>query len=150
MQTAIDLLRSHQLVATPAISSVAYELEAAQAAFTQTVLPRYRSQLVATFSNRAFYAIEHVECLAMQTFLRQLQMRVTLGSVIWLHDGVWIPNEVSASDIQFAERATLQALSLSVEDEQLFQVRRLCRTQDCASPRGPFSGKNYCCSGPYP
>ena len=39
VQTAIDLLRSHQLVATPAISSVAYELEAAQAAFTQTVLP---------------------------------------------------------------------------------------------------------------
>ena len=125
VHTATDLLRSHQLAATPAISSVAYELEAAQAAFTQTVLPRYRAQLAATFSNRAFYAIEHVECLAMQTFLRQLQMRVTLGSVIWLHDGVWIPDDVSESDILFAERATLQALSLSIDDERLFQVRRL-------------------------
>ena len=85
----------------------------------------------------------------MQTFLRQLQMRVTLGSVIWLHDGVWIPNEVSASDIQFAERATLQALSLSVEDEQLFQVRRLDALAERAlaelriAPRraAPFQGR---------
>ena len=40
VQTAMELLRTHQSVATSAIYSVAYELEAAQAAFTQTVLPR--------------------------------------------------------------------------------------------------------------
>ena len=133
LQAAVGLLQRHQLTATPAMYAVAYELEAAQAAFTQTVLPRYRSQLSSTFANRAFYAIEHVECLAMQTFLVQLQMRVTLSSVIWLHDGVWIPNEVSGDDIRFAERATLSALSLAEDDERLFQVRKLDSLAECAT-----------------
>ena len=101
------------------------KLEAAQAAFTQTMLPWYRARLASTFSNRAFCAIEHVECLAMQTFLCQLQMRVTLSSVIWLHDGVWIPENVPESDILFAERATLQELSLTIDDTRFFQVRTL-------------------------
>ena len=140
--TAADLLQSHRLVASPAILAVAYELEAAQVAFTNTILPKHRNRLASTFSNRAFYAIEHVECLAMQTFLRQLQMRGTLSSVIWLHDGVWIPDTIPESDIMFAERATLQELSLSVDDTRFFQVRALeepaTRAQNSlrSAPRG--------------
>ena len=94
-----------------------------------------------------FYAIEHVECLAMQTFLCQLQMRVTLSSVLWLHDGVWIPDTVTKEDIQFAERATLQELSLSIDDTCFFQVRALdepaqrARNSLRSAPRGDAPAK---------
>ena len=48
----------------------------------------------------------------MQIFLVQLQQRVTLRSVIWLHDGAWIPSEVEERDIRFAESVMLQAFSV--------------------------------------
>ena len=115
---------SLRIGATPGLYSLAYEIEAARDAFTQSALPQYRSQLDTTFANRSFYAIEHVECLAMQTFLMQLQMRITLESVIWLH-GVWIPCAVSRHEIQYAEQAMLRTLSLTTDDEPFFRVRRL-------------------------
>ena len=61
----------------------------------------------------------------MQTFLLQLQMRMTLESVLWLHDGVWIPSDVSSHDIRYAERAMLRTLCLKEEDESFFRVRQL-------------------------
>ena len=125
IQAAEGLLLRQQLITTPAINAIAYELTAACAAFTATVLPRFRSHWPTCFHNRAFFATEHVECLAMQIFLVQLQQRVTLHSVIWLHDGVWIPSEVMAHDVRFAERAMLRALSLVEEGESLFQVCQL-------------------------
>ena len=78
----------------------------------------------------------------MQTFLRQLQMRVTLASVLWLHDGIWIPDTVTKADIRFAERATLQEFSLTNDDTVFFQVRALDDAAQCArnnlrnAPRG--------------
>ena len=144
---ATDLLQSHQLVASPAALAVAYELEAAQAVFTNSILPKHRDRLITTFSNRAFYAIGHVECLAMQTFLCQLQMRVTLSSVLWLHDGVWIPDTVTKEDIKFAERATLHELSLLIDDTCFFQVRALdepaqrARNSLRSAPRGDAPAK---------
>ena len=139
---AAGLLLSHQLVASPAALAIAYELEAAQAVFTASILPKHRGRLTTTFSNRAFFAIEHIECLVMQTFLRQLQMRVTLASVLWLHDGIWIPDTVTKADIRFAERATLQEFSLTNDDTVFFQVRALDDAAQCAqnnlrnAPRG--------------
>ena len=72
-----------------------------------------------------FFATEYVECMAMQIFLVQLQQRVTLRSVIWLHDGVWIPSEVEERDIRFAERVMLQAFSVRSEGETLLHVCQL-------------------------
>ena len=95
IQAAEGLFLRQQLITTPAINAIAYDLTAACAAFTETVSPHFRSHLPTCFHNRSFFAAEHVECLAMQTFLVQLQQRVTLHSVIWLHDGVWIPSEVT-------------------------------------------------------
>ena len=133
--TAAGLLQSRQFMVSPTVLQLAYELEAARDAFTSTMMSKYRARLVSTFSNRAFYAIEHIECLAMQTFLRQLQMRNTVCSVIWLHDGVWIPQDISDSDILFAERATLQDLALTIDDTRFFRVRTLeglaKRAQEC-------------------
>ena len=123
MQAADEQLRRQQLVTTPAINAIAYEqLTAACAAFTATVLPCLRSRLPTCFRNRAFFATEYVECTAMQIFLVQLQQRVTLRSVIWLHDGVWIPSEVEERDIRFAERVMLQAFSVRSERETLLHV----------------------------
>ena len=125
MQTADDQLRRQQLVTTPAINAIAYELTAACAAFTTSVLPCLRSRLPTCFRNRAFFATEYVECMAMQIFLVQLQQRVTLRSVIWLHDGVWIPSEVEERDIRFAESVMLQAFSVRSEGETLLHVCQL-------------------------
>ena len=72
MQAAEEQLRRPQLVTTPAINAIAYELTAACAAFTATVLPCLRSHLPTCFRNRAFFATEYVECMAMQIFLVQL------------------------------------------------------------------------------
>ena len=74
MQAAEDQLRRQQLVTTPAINAIAYELTAACAAFTTSVLPCLRSRLPTCFRNRAFFATEYVECMTML----QLQQRVTL------------------------------------------------------------------------
>ena len=60
MQTADDQLRRQQLVTTPAINAIAYELTAACAAFTTSVLPCLRSRLPTCFRNRAFFATEYV------------------------------------------------------------------------------------------
>ena len=125
MQAAEDQLRRQQLVTTPAINAIAYELTAACAAFTTSVLPCLRSRLPTCFRNRAFFATEYVECMAMQIFLVQLQQRVTLRSVIWLHDGVWIPSEVEERDIRFAESVMLQAFSVRSEGETLLHVCQL-------------------------
>ena len=125
MQAADDQLRRQQLVTTPAINAIAYELTAACAAFTTSVLPCLRSRLPTCFRNRAFFATEYVECMAMQIFLVQLQQRVTLRSVIWLHDGVWIPSEVEERDIRFAESVMLQAFSVRSEGETLLHVCQL-------------------------
>ena len=125
MQAGDDQLRRQQLVTTPAINAIAYELTAACAAFTTSVLPCLRSRLPTCFRNRAFFATEYVECMAMQIFLVQLQQRVTLRSVIWLHDGVWIPSEVEERDIRFAESVMLQAFSVRSEGETLLHVCQL-------------------------
>ena len=46
-------------------------------------------------------------------------------SVIWLHDGVWIPSEVEERDIRFAESVMLQAFSVRSEGETLLHVCQL-------------------------
>ena len=124
-------LSTYQLPLTPTLSSLAYEIEAARNTYTRFSLPKFRQQLETTFANRNFFAVDHVECLAMQAFLVQLQMRTTLGSVIWLHDAVWIPREVPINDIRFAERVMLQSLNLCSDDEPFCRVSQL----DC--PKSP-------------
>ena len=47
-------------------------------------------------------------------------------SAIWLHDGMWIPKEVSANLIVDAERAMLHTLQLDNHDNPpLFRIREL-------------------------
>ena len=119
MQAADDQLRRQQLVTTP----VPMLLRMNSLLLAQ--LSQHRSRLPTCFRNRAFFATEYVECMAMQIFLVQLQQRVTLRSVIWLHDGVWIPSEVEKRDICFAESVMLQAFSVRSEGETLLHVCQL-------------------------
>ena len=59
----------------------------------------------------------------MLTFYKELTRRVHLKSVIWLHDGLWIPKEVSLETILMAERSMLQQLQL--EQTPLFRIKDL-------------------------
>ena len=59
----------------------------------------------------------------MLTFCKELTRRVHLKSVIWLHDGLWIPKEVSLETILTAERSMLQQLQL--EQAPLFRIKDL-------------------------
>ena len=59
----------------------------------------------------------------MLTFYKELTRRVHLKSVIWLHDGLWIPKEVPLETIVTAEQSMLQQLQL--EQTPLFRIKDL-------------------------
>jgi hypothetical protein len=67
--------------------------------------------------------LEWYEEYVMLTFYKELTRRVHLKSVIWLHDGLWIPKEISLEAILTAERAMLQQLQL--EQTPLFRIKDL-------------------------
>ena len=93
-------------------------------AFTASFLPILRPSLEVTFGNRHFYAAEAVESILMKQFISELQSFEYLSSVIWLHDGVWIPKTISYSSIRQVEKAMLNLFQL-FGMEPVFQIRDL-------------------------
>jgi hypothetical protein len=59
----------------------------------------------------------------MMTFYKELTRRVQLKSVIWLHDGLWIPKEVPIGAISTAEQIMLHQLQL--EQTPVFRTNDL-------------------------
>ena len=59
----------------------------------------------------------------MLTFYKELTRRYHLRSVIWLHDGLWIPIEVPTSVILIAEQSMLHLLQL--ERTAVFRIQDL-------------------------
>ena len=70
-----------------------------------------------------FRVLEWYEEYVMLTFYKELTRRVHLKSVIWLHDGLWIPKEIPLEAILTAERIMLQQLQL--EQTPLFRIKDL-------------------------
>ena len=71
----------------------------------------------------------------MLTFYKELTRRVHLKSVIWLHDGLWVPKEVPLEAILTAEQIMLQQLQL--EQTPLFRIKDLCtETNEIADALG--------------
>ena len=60
-----------------------------------------RRDLEVSFRNRNYHACETVESQFMQAFYRSLCTREQLISAIWLHDGMWVNQEVSDDAIRF-------------------------------------------------
>ena len=71
--------------------------------------------------------LEWYEEYVMLTFYKELTRRVHLKSVIWLHDGLWIPKEIPQEAILTAERIMLQQLQL--EQTPSFESKTLVQRQ---------------------
>ena len=61
----------------------------------------------------------------MISYYKELTKRCHLTSVIWLHDGIWIPRNISQQVIIEAERAMLDQLQVSMSNSPLFSIREL-------------------------
>ena len=92
-------------------------------AIVDTHLPRLRPQYYSSDRGATFRVLEWYEEHVMLTFYKELTRRVHLKSVIWLHDGLWIPKEVPLEAILTAERAMLHQLQL--EQTPLFRIKDL-------------------------
>ena len=98
-------------------------IEGATRKLVGTHLPRLRPSYHSSDKGATFRVLEwHEECV-MLTFYKELTRRVHLKSVIWLHDGLWIPKEVPLEIILTAERSMLQQLQL--EQTPLFRIKNL-------------------------
>ena len=117
------LERDFGLSCPTALLHLSTKIESATRAVVDTHLPRLRTQYYSSDRGATFRVLEWYEEHVMLTFYKELTRRVHLKSVIWLHDGLWIPKEVSLEAILTAERAMLHQLQL--EQTPLFRIKDL-------------------------
>ena len=72
-----------------------------------------------------FRTLEWYEEHIMISYYKELTRRCHVTSAIWLHDGLWLPKEISPQLIYEAERAMLHQLQLDSCDPPLFSLREL-------------------------
>ncbi len=89
------------------ITSLFWEIETLRDIHPPTILHDHRSSLGVSFRNRSYHACETVESYFMQQFYRNLSKREQISSAIWLHDGIWVNQEVSEDAIRLAEAEAL-------------------------------------------
>ena len=106
-----------------ALLHLSAKIESATRAVVATHLPRLRPRYHSSDRGATFRVLEWYEEYVMLTFYKELTRRVHLKSVIWLHDGLWIPKGISLEAILTAERVMLQQLQL--EQTPLFRIKDL-------------------------
>ena len=107
----------------PAILHLSTKIEGATRALIDIHLPRLRPQYDSSDRGATFRVLEWYEERVMMTFYKELTRRVHLKSVIWLHDGLWIPKEVPIGAISTAEQIMLHQLQL--EQTPVFRINDL-------------------------
>ena len=117
------LERDLRIPCPTALLHLSTKIESATRAIVDTHLPRLRPQYDYSDRGATFRVLEWYEEHVMLTFYKELTRRVHLNSVIWLHDGLWIPKEISIETISTAERAMLHQLQL--EQSPLFRTNDL-------------------------
>ena len=99
---------------TPEIEAIAYELESVRDVITASTLQHERPHQDSTGANKRFFALEYLESQFMIAFLSEIKKRARCVSIIWLHDGLWVPKELSNSLLlgceQIAARQTFPTL----------------------------------------
>ena len=99
---------------TPEIEAIAYELESVRDVITASTLQHERPHQNSTGANKHFFALEYLESQFMIAFLSEIKKRTRCVSIIWLHDGLWVPKELSNSLLlgceQIAARQTFPTL----------------------------------------
>ena len=88
-------------------ASIFREIETLRDIHMPKILGANRQELAVSFRNRNYHACETAESQFMHTFYRSLCTREQISSAIWLHDGMWVNQEVSDSAIRIAETDAL-------------------------------------------
>ena len=97
------------------VIALSYELEAARDTVRNEWASRLRPQLQGTYANRNFFVLEEIEQHFMTAFLQEIQMRVYDASILWLHDGIWVPSSISDSLLRQAEVIAARKIGLPVD-----------------------------------
>ena len=79
------------------IETIAYELETVRDVVTARTRLHGRPYQESTGANKHFFALEYLESQFMVAFLSEIKKRIRCVSIIWLHDGLWVPKELSNS-----------------------------------------------------
>ena len=85
------------LAITPEIEAIAYELETVRDVITARTLQHETPYQESTGANKHIFALEYLESQFMVAFLGEIKKRIRCVSIIWLHDGLWVPKELSNS-----------------------------------------------------
>ena len=91
-------------------ASLFLEIETLRDIHLPKILAAERPDLGVSYHNRNYHACETVESQFMYTFYRSLSTREQISSAIWLHDGMWVNQEVSDSAIRLAEADALNSV----------------------------------------
>ena len=100
------------------LSTLFWEIENLRDHHLPAMLSRYRTDLEVSFRNRSYHACETIESRFMQHFFHNLCKRERISSAIWLHDGMWIAQEVSDDAIRLAEVESLRHVFPGVEEQE--------------------------------
>ena len=117
--------REHHIVCPPALMHLSQQIEMATRRIVSTHLPALRPDYTTEERGAAFRTLEWYEEHIMISYYKELTKRCHLTSVIWLHDGIWIPRDVPHQLILEAECAMLDQLQVSMSNSPLFSIREL-------------------------
>ena len=117
--------REHHITCPPALLYLSHQIEMATRTLVSTHLPVLRPEYTMEGRGAAFRTLEWYEEYIMISYYKELTKRCHLTSVIWLHDGIWIPRNVTNQVILEAERAMLDQLKVNMNGPSLFSIRDL-------------------------
>ena len=117
--------REHHIVCPPALMHLSQRIEIATRQIVSTHLPALRPDYTTGERGAAFRTLEWYEEHIMIWYYKELTKRCHLTSVIWLHDGIWIPRDVPHQLILEAECAMLDQLQVRISNSPLFSIREL-------------------------
>ena len=112
--------REHHITCPPALYHLSFQIESATQALVNDHLSVRRPQYAAHVRGAAFRTLEWYEEHIMISYYKELTRRCHVTSAIWLHDGLWLPKEISPHLLYEAERAMLHHLQLDSCDPPLF------------------------------
>ena len=92
------------------IVSLFWEIETLRDIHLPKILDTHRTDPGVSFRNRNYHACETVESQFMHNFYRSPGKREQISSAIWLHDEIWVNQEVSDDAIRLAEAEALRSV----------------------------------------
>ena len=117
--------KEYHITCPPALHHLSLQIESATQVLVNHHLPAKRPHYATDTRGAAFRTLEWYEEHIMISYYKELTRRCHITSAIWLHDGLWLPKEISPHLLYEAERAMLHQLQLDSCDPPLFSLREL-------------------------